>query len=63
VGYTEGVTHLRHPEAGDLYLTRAKLELPNTVGAHIITRRAPPNSTSAHALDELRGIAAKQFSA
>jgi transcriptional regulator with XRE-family HTH domain len=54
VGYTEGVTHLRHPGVGDLYLTRNKLELPNTGGGHIITLHAPPNSTSAHALDQLR---------
>ena len=54
VGYTEGVTHLRHPEVGDLYLTRTKLDLLNTGGAHIITWHAPPNSTSAHALDQLR---------
>jgi transcriptional regulator with XRE-family HTH domain len=54
VGYTKGVTHLRHPAAGDLYLTRTKLDLPNTGGAHIITWHAPPNSASAHALDQLR---------
>ena len=53
VGYTKGVTHMRHPRVGDLYLTRTKLDLPNTGGAHIITWHAPPNSTSAHALDKL----------
>ena len=54
VGYTKWITHLRHPEVGDLYLTRTKLDLLNTGGAHIITWHAPPNSTSAHALDQLR---------
>jgi hypothetical protein len=54
VGYTKGVTHMRHPEVGDVYLTRTKLDLPNTGGAHIITWHAPPNSPSAHALDKLR---------
>ena len=54
MGYTKGITHMRHPAFGDLYLTRTKLDLPNTGGAHIITWHAPPNSASAHALDELR---------
>ena len=54
VGYTKWITHLRHPEVGDLYLTRTKLDLLNTGGAQIITWHAPPNSTSAHALDQLR---------
>jgi hypothetical protein len=54
VGYTKGVTHLRHPDVGDLYLTRTKLDLANTGGAHIITWHAPPHSTSAQALDQLR---------
>jgi hypothetical protein len=54
VGYSKGVTHMRHPDVGDLYLTRTKLDLPNTGGAHIITWHAPPSSTSAHALEKLR---------
>jgi transcriptional regulator with XRE-family HTH domain len=54
VGYTKGISHLRHPEVGDLYLTRTKLDLPNTGGAHIITWHAPPNSASSRALDQLR---------
>jgi transcriptional regulator with XRE-family HTH domain len=54
VGYTKGITHMRHPDFGDLYLTRTKLDLANTGGAHIITWHAPPNSPSAHALDKLR---------
>jgi transcriptional regulator with XRE-family HTH domain len=54
VGYTKGITHMRHSDLGDLYLTRTKLDLANTGGAHIITWHAPPNSPSAHALDKLR---------
>jgi transcriptional regulator with XRE-family HTH domain len=54
VGYTKGISHLRHPEVGDLYLTRTKLDLPNTGGAHIITWHAPANSASMRALDQLR---------
>jgi transcriptional regulator with XRE-family HTH domain len=56
VGYAKGVTHMRHPDVGDLYLTRQKLDLPNTGGAHIITWHAPPNSPSARALDKLRAL-------
>ena len=63
VGYTKGVTHMRHPEVGDVYLTRTKLDLPNTGGAHIITWHAPPNSPSAHALDKLRASLPKQIGA
>jgi hypothetical protein len=47
---------MRHPDVNDLYLTRTKLDLPNTGGAHIITWHAPPNSTSAHALDQLPAL-------
>ena len=39
-----------HSPAG----TRTELDLLNTGGAHVITWHAPPNSTSAHALDQLR---------
>ena len=56
VGYTKGVTHIHHPDVGDLYLTRTKLDLPHTGGAHIITWHAPPNSASAHALEKLRAM-------
>jgi hypothetical protein len=55
VGYNiEGVTHLRHPDVGDLYLIRVALDLPNTGGGHILTYHAQRNSKSAHALDKLR---------
>jgi transcriptional regulator with XRE-family HTH domain len=54
VGYTKGINHMRHPDIGDLYLTRTKLDLPHTGGQHILTYHAPPNSASTHALDQLR---------
>jgi transcriptional regulator with XRE-family HTH domain len=54
VGYTKGITHLRHPEVGDLYLTRTQLDLTNSPGQYIVTWHAPANSASAHALDQLR---------
>lgn len=54
VGYTKGINHMRHPVVGDLYLTRSKLDLPHSGGQHILTFHAQPNSTSAHALDQLR---------
>src|SRR4029079_2149661 len=47
---------LRPPVEPALYLTRTKLDLPHTSGAHIITWHAPPNSTSAHALEKLRNM-------
>jgi hypothetical protein len=47
---------LRPPVEPGLYLTRTKLDLPHTGGAHIITWHAPPNSTSAHALEKLRAM-------
>jgi len=54
VGYPKGVNHMHHPDVGDLYLTRTKLDLPHTGGQHILTFHAPPNSSSTHALDQLR---------
>jgi transcriptional regulator with XRE-family HTH domain len=54
VGYTKGISHMRHPDVGDLYLTRTKLDLPHTGGQHILTYHAPPNSASTRALEQLR---------
>jgi len=50
----KGISHLRHPEVGDLYLTRTQLDLTNSPGQYIITYHAPANSASARALDQLR---------
>ena len=54
VGYTKGITHMRHPVVGDLYLTRTKLDLPHSGGQHILTFHPPPDSASTRALDQLR---------
>jgi transcriptional regulator with XRE-family HTH domain len=54
VGYTKGISHVRHPTVGDLYLTRTQLDLTQSPGQYIITWHAPANSTSTQALDQLR---------
>jgi transcriptional regulator with XRE-family HTH domain len=54
VGYAKGINHMRHPDIGDLHLTRTKLDLPHSGGQHILTFHAPPGSTSMRALDQLR---------
>jgi len=54
VGYIPGINHMRHPDVGDLYLTRTKLDLPHSGGQHVLTFHAQPNSTSMRALDQLR---------
>ncbi|MGO9930164.1 MAG: hypothetical protein ACLPLP_29720 [Mycobacterium sp.] len=46
VGYTKGINHMRHPDIGDLYLTRTKLDLPHSGGQHILAFHAPPDSAS-----------------
>jgi hypothetical protein len=28
VGYLKGINHMRHPDVGNLYLTRTKLDVP-----------------------------------
>ena len=54
VGYTKGITRMRHPDVGDLCLSRTKLDLPHSGGQHILTYHAPPDSASTRALDQLR---------
>lgn len=54
VGYPKGISHMRHPEVGDLYLTRTQLYLTQSPGQYIITLHAQANSTSAQAIDKLR---------
>lgn len=56
VGYTEGINHMRHPEVGDVYLTRTKLDVPHSGGQHLLAFHAEPGSPSAAALDRLRDI-------
>lgn len=54
VGYTKGITHMRHPDVGDIYMSRTKLDLPHSGGQHILTYHAAPDSASTCALDQLR---------
>jgi transcriptional regulator with XRE-family HTH domain len=54
VGYLKGINHMRHPDVGDLYLTRTKLDIPYSAGQHVLTFHAPADSASMRALDQLR---------
>ena len=56
VGYSQGVNHMRHPEVGDLYLTRHKFDIPYAGGQHLLTFHAAPGSDSMRALDQLRDL-------
>jgi transcriptional regulator with XRE-family HTH domain len=58
VGYYLGVRHLRHPQVGDLYLYRQRLNAPYPGGDHVLMYRADPGSRSAQALEELRSLSA-----
>jgi transcriptional regulator with XRE-family HTH domain len=58
VGYRAGITHMRHPEVGDLFLHRNRLSVPHSGGQHLIIFRAEPGSPSAKALDALRSLSA-----
>ena len=57
VGDRLGIHHMRHPQVGDLYLYRHRLNAPYPGGDHILLYRAEPGSDSARALDELRSLA------
>jgi MmyB-like transcription regulator ligand binding domain len=54
VGYRTGVTHLRHPQVGELLLHRNRFNIPHSGEQHLLTYRAEPGSTSAAALDVMR---------
>jgi hypothetical protein len=56
VGYRLGVHHMRHPQVGDLYLYRHRLNAPYPGGDHVLMYRAEPGSDSAKALEELRSL-------
>ena len=47
VGYRLGIHHMRHPQVGDLYLYRHRLNAPYPGGDHVIMYRAEPGSDSA----------------
>jgi hypothetical protein len=46
VGYRTGVTHLRHPQVGELLLHRNRFNIPHSGEQHLLTYRAEPGSTS-----------------
>ena len=56
VGYRIGVLHMRHPQVGDLYLHRYRLNIPHADGQHVLTYHAEPDSDTARALEQLRSI-------
>jgi transcriptional regulator with XRE-family HTH domain len=58
VGYRLGIHHMRHPQVGDLFLYRHRLNAPYPGGDHVLMYRAEPGSPSARALEELRALSA-----
>lgn len=56
VGYRLGVHHMRHPQVGELYLYRHRLNAPYPGGDHVLMYRAEPGSESAKALEKLRAL-------
>jgi transcriptional regulator with XRE-family HTH domain len=55
VGYRPGVSCFRHPEVGDVQLSRSKLDIPHSLGQHVLMFHPDPGSESARAVDRLRG--------
>lgn len=58
VGYKLGVHHIRHPQVGDLYLYRHRLNAPYPGGDHVLAYRAESGSDSERALGRLRALSA-----
>jgi transcriptional regulator with XRE-family HTH domain len=59
VGYHRlEIHHMRHPQVGDLYLYRHRLNAPYPGGEHVLMYRAEPSSASARALDAMRSLSA-----
>jgi transcriptional regulator with XRE-family HTH domain len=54
VGYSSGMSHLRHAQVGDLHLHRSRLSVPHSGGLHLMIYHAEPGSESAKALEVLR---------
>ena len=61
VGYRLGVHHMHHPQVGDLYLYRHRLNAPYPGGDHVLMFRAEPGSDSARALEELRSLSKREL--
>jgi transcriptional regulator with XRE-family HTH domain len=56
VGYRLGIHHMHHPQVGELYLYRHRLNAPYPGGQHVLMYRAEAGSDSARALEELRSL-------
>ncbi|HZN83889.1 MAG TPA: helix-turn-helix transcriptional regulator [Mycobacterium sp.] len=57
VGYHRwGIHHMRHPQVGEIFLYRNRLNAPGPSGDHVIMYPAEPGSPSALALEELRSL-------
>ena len=54
VGYSTGIVHMRHPEAGDLRLHRTRLDVPHSGGQLLLMYHPEPGSESAKAIQALR---------
>ena len=61
VGYRLGIFHIRHPQVGDLYLHRHRLNATYPGGDHVLMFRAEPGSPSAQALEELRSLSMREL--
>ena len=61
VGYRLGIQHMRHPQVGELYLCRHRLNAPYPGGDHVLMYRAEPGSPSAMALEELRSLSMREL--
>ncbi len=61
VGYRLGVHHMRHPQVGELYLYRYRLNAPYPGGDHVLMFRAEPGTRSAMALEELRSLSMREL--
>ncbi len=61
VGYRLGFHHLRHPQVGELFLYRHRLNAPYPGGDHVLAYRAEPGSDSARALEELRALSKREL--
>jgi transcriptional regulator with XRE-family HTH domain len=62
VGYRRwGIHHMRHPQVGELYLYRNRLNAPRPGGDHVIMYPAEPGSPSAMALEGLRTLSMREL--
>jgi transcriptional regulator with XRE-family HTH domain len=59
VGYRLGINHLLHPQVGELYLHRLRLNPPYPGGDHILIYRPERGSDSARALEKLRSLSTR----